>query len=75
MNITAKYVVPLLRKSAVRLTPNMVPIVAPPNEPANPPPLLACINTMMTSRALTMISSVTKIPNPIIFSDQYLISI
>lgn len=56
INILAKIVVALLRKSAVRRTPNIVPIDAPPNVPANPPPLLACIKTTMISRILMRIS-------------------
>ena len=63
MKIVARIVVDLLRKSAVLRTPNIVPMDAPPNEPANPPPLLACIKTTTMSRMLTMISRVIKSKN------------
>lgn len=66
MKIVANIVVALLRKSALRRTPNIVPMVAPPNEPAKPPPLLACISTMTTSNILTVISSAIKNPNIIL---------
>jgi len=58
--------VDLLRKSAVRRTPNTVPIEAPPNDPARPPPLLDCINTATISKILINNSSVTRIPNMLI---------
>ncbi len=63
MKIPAKIVVALPRKSAVRRTPNTVPAWLPPNDPANPPPLLDCINTTIMSKILTIITIATKIPN------------
>src|SRR5258706_10472467 len=67
--------VDLLRKSAVRLTPNTVPMEAPPNEPANPPPLLDCIKTTIISNMLITNSTVTSTPNMFVPSrnDKYCI--
>ena len=59
----ARIVVILPKKSAVRRTPKTVPICAPPNVPANPPPLLDCIKTTTISKILTITSTDTRIPN------------
>lgn len=66
INTVANIVVARPRKSAVRRTPKTVPIDAPPNDPANPPPLLDCIRTTIIRNTLIKISKVTKIPNMIL---------
>jgi len=59
-NIDARIVVDLLKKSAVRRTPNTVPTPLPPKEPANPPPLLDCMRITTINITLINISSVIK---------------
>lgn len=60
MNRVARIVVVLLKKSDVLRTPNTVPMLPPPKDPASPPPLLACMRTTIVSRTLTTISIIKK---------------
>ena len=58
INEAARIVVPFVRKSDVRRTPNTVPMALPPNEPESPVPLLDW--SKITAVNTTEITSSTK---------------
>ena len=68
-NAPASHQVDLLKKSAVLLVPKTEPTFAPPNVPAKPEPLLACIKIIIINNT----EIITEIPIKTLYINTFLL--